>query len=1155
MIDTQAFAARLFRGRDRSRSRTGSRSGVRTRRFVAGVAALEARCLLSGDILVPDGSTTPLNQIFWNGGGPTDPARPPASFVPGINVGPITPTTPKTITITNASDQTIYPLLQGVNTGRLATAATPQNPDGYYDPQDNHNEEYRAYIGYVNSDGQQALGLPAHSTIEFLVPLVFWDSERTYIVTDGADLIPEPANLNSQNPFHYDPTALRGVSLSTQPDSWVQSLTINGAAATGLVMFYHAQVAQGIGLDAPAQLTEFTIRDPYLTHWLYEAPGHIAETTVEFNYDVSYVDSLTAPVAMEATQVPIAIPGVTDPPRADYGWAGSELIYTSTSGQPNMRDLVHDFINNSGAASIGEYFGGQGWPAYYNPNGILNIPSGANIFANSPLNGVRSSYDTFGASNQWMLSSGGIGPIEVQAGGVVQSPTTLRLNYLKSQAAARDQDYATLSGWISDQQDVRVRTLAGPVGQVQTVVKDDSDPNLLSIVVTLAGSTSLTGGQSFIFSKPATDRVITDITNLWYSWANYYLAQFQNTRPPGPARGTIAPGTNLLTLNGPVPLGLAVGMTVSGQGIVAAPGTSVIILDIATVQGQTVIHLSQLSQAGGSDQYDFGLPAPLPFASPTGIKTISVLNGGSGFTPKSRFPVAISGGGGQGASAVAVVGDNGAVTNVAITGGGSGYTSTPTLDFSAGGGSGVSATVTLGSFVTPYNLKFTADQLDDARLFGGSVYAAMAAEAMIPNFTVNNPLLPAPMSLVYTTIGCDVLHLPNSNQGKSQVGADVRDLIKSILRGVYDFNQVPESQWYPHPATWQGGLRFNAYNLDPYVWFVHEVLGLSGYGFSVDDDTSDVGAYASNYTPQMERKYPNHLDIVFSGLKDPVTQQGVNNLQKWYGNVQYGPITAVGSISTPTDGPNAGKTIVTLQDQTQYWQIMTPDSSLPGAFVVGQGVPPGTRVVGKDFSNGLVLILSNPVDAATNVSLTFTGASPENPFANHGFEKPFLLELPPNNQAENLPDNAWTFSNDSGIAGNQSALTQHNGPAPQGKQVLWLANRGRIRQRATLVRGTYELSFYAARRQRKGSVDKQAIRVFVDGELVGTVRPSGAHYTGYRVAFRVASGQHTITLAGTDGPGENTVFLDAISLRVKPRADILARLARIQARRAALRHR
>ena len=119
----------------------------------------------------------------------------------------------------------------------------PEQPAiNLFDPQDDYNQEYRAYIGYVNAAGDNVLGLPAHSTITFNVPLVFWDSERTYLATDGQDLIPA---AGKQNPFHYDPTSLRGVSLSTDPNSWVQQLTIEGKAATGLVMFYHATTPQG----------------------------------------------------------------------------------------------------------------------------------------------------------------------------------------------------------------------------------------------------------------------------------------------------------------------------------------------------------------------------------------------------------------------------------------------------------------------------------------------------------------------------------------------------------------------------------------------------------------------------------------------------------------------------------------------------------------------------------------------------------------------------------------------------------------------------------------------------------------------------------------------------------------------------------------------
>jgi hypothetical protein len=116
--------------------------------------------------------------------------------------------------------------------------------------------------------------------------------------------------------------------------------------------------------------------------------------------------------------------------------------------------------------------------------------------------------------------------------------------------------------------------------------------------------------------------------------------------------------------------------------------------------------------------------------------------------------------------------------------------------------------------------------------FAGSVYEAMAAESAIPNYTAKSPLLPAPMSLVYTTLGTDTLDLPNSNGGGSKVGSLVRDLIKSILRGVPDFTNPlysDPSQWYPNPSrdlkTGEptGGQKFNVYNLDPYVWFVVKI--------------------------------------------------------------------------------------------------------------------------------------------------------------------------------------------------------------------------------------------------------------------------------------------------------------------------------------------
>jgi hypothetical protein len=1227
------------------------RRGAPLRRFVPQVWQLEDRCLLSGtwgstwgaedrvqtkhvltappppptDPEVPKGSNTPLSAIFWNGGAPLNPPRKDGSGgVPGINAAP----TLKTITITNTTGQTIYPILRDANTGQDPHNTNRKNPENYYDPQDFHNQEYRAYIGYVQG-GKEYVGLPAHATITIRVPLVFWDAENTYIATDGKDLFPADP-INNSNPFRYDPSSSRGVSLSTDKNSWVTNFSGNGAQPAGLVMFYHATQPLTPSLDAPAQLTEFTIRDPYLNTG-GAAPGvgwltDDAQTSVLFNYDVSYVDNLTSSIAMEAAQVPIPIALNPNPPAEDFGWAGSKLIYGTPQQAGTMQNLISDFINNTGPASIGDYFGpkAEGWPSYINPNGVLKVPGGANIFANSPLNGQLSSYTTYGLNNQFMLSSGGTAPIMAQgAGGLVTSLDQTVYPLIFTSAAQRAQFFNSLKlmdpNPTTDPQTVNVYFLYagqqtnGPVVGTVADYSNPSNPNATpTLTVKLNGPLTKTGPIGFVLQRPAGDYAATAIQNLWYSWAQYYVNQFASFVPPAPATGSIRANTNVLTLDS-TPPSLAVGMTVSGSagsGIDPAPNTKVSILGITkdgvksidvthggsgytskpfvnitggggsgatavavlsgdTITGVTVIdagsgytspptisfsggggtgadakasvgtllYLSQLSP-GGSGTYTFGAPQALPFANADGIKSIVVTNQGSHYT--SEPDVMFSGGGGSGAVAKAILSKDGQITGVAIINAGSGYTSAPMIQFIGGGGRDAAATATIGTSVTTFPLTFTADQQQTALRFAGSVYEAMAAEAGILIYPTKSPLLPPAMSLVYTTIGCDTADLPNANGGGSLVGGQVRDLIKSILRGVYDFTQVPESQWYPNPATWQGGQHFNVYNLDPYVWFVHRVLGLSGYGFSVDDDTSDVSAAASNYTPVAQQVHPNNLDFFFSGLSDPTNKNALNNKLEWFPSVNYGTVNDTGIISNPTDGPYAGKTIITMTTETKYWQIANPDPTAGqiGAYVSGPGVPPGTVVAGQGDTKALILILSNHAtdSAGKAVPLTFTGKPPANPILDSGFEVPFLNQKPPANHQPNPPGSPWTFNQSSGIAGNGSSLTALNGPAPEGTQVGYLQGLGTISQMVTLQAGTYTLSFDAAQRQNGAMADHQTIAIMVDSpsNVVGEITPSGANYTAYSVTFTVAAGPHTIILAGmAAGGGDPTAFIDAVTLTVK----------------------
>ena len=79
------------------------------------------------------------------------------------------------------------------------------------------------------------------------------------------------------------------------------------------------------------------------------------------------------------------------------------------------------------------------------------------------------------------------------------------------------------------------------------------------------------------------------------------------------------------------------------------------------------------------------------------VSEINVTNQGSGYT--SVPTVTLSGGGGSGATAVAIV-ENQKVVRVEVRDAGSGYTSAPTVAFSGGSGSNAAATAIIGSGAT-----------------------------------------------------------------------------------------------------------------------------------------------------------------------------------------------------------------------------------------------------------------------------------------------------------------------------------------------------------------------------------------------------------------------------------------------------------------------
>ncbi|MBY0526198.1 MAG: hypothetical protein K2R98_22580 [Gemmataceae bacterium] len=132
----------------------------------------------------------------------------------------------------------------------------------------------------------------------------------------------------------------------------------------------------------------------------------------------------------------------------------------------------------------------------------------------------------------------------------------------------------------------------------------------------------------------------------------------------------------------------------------------------------------------------------------------------------------------------------------------------------------------------------------------------------------------------------------------------------------------------------------------------------------------------------------------------------------------------------------------------------------------------------------------------------------------------------------NPSGSAWTFTSNSGVAGNGSGFTSGNPNAPEGTQVGFLqGDASGISQSVTFAAGNYALSFYAAQRGNYQPDGDQSIAVLVDGTAVGTFVPAG---TGYALlttdAFTVTAGTHTIAFQGLTS-GDSTAFLDQVSVQ------------------------
>ncbi|HEY2155467.1 MAG TPA: MBG domain-containing protein, partial [Isosphaeraceae bacterium] len=645
------------------------------------------------------------------------------------------------------------------------------------------------------------------------------------------------------------------------------------------------------------------------------------------------------------------------------------------------------------------------------------------------------------------------------------------------------------------------------------------------------------GKNVYTISSANFDYAAGTIAGLWYSWAQYYAMHETSNPPPKGAPGTIAVGSNVLTLNAATS-GLVPGMAVTATGL--PPGA--VILSVGTDNKTITLSVAPTTTLTG---------VTFNFAAPS-------------------------------LSAIA------------------GYDATQTplvnLDFS----------------------NVSNDEQVFAKDFAQTVYVCMSAWSASVHSTPG--AAPGWIQLLTNVIGgnLNTLYLPNANLN---VVNTLTDLSKSALRGVPDFTSPLYSdpaQWYPDPSLATGGLAYNAFNLDPYVWFVHDKLGLTAYGFALDDDIGNVNAGGAT-----------NIAFAVGGLTGLPNRDPYTNVSPW------GVVEATASNTTKLSsqlsgltGPNPVGSGVVAQIQAYDYNHATP-----GTLINGPGIAPGTTV---QFTNltpnltGSTIDLSNPLSASStspsysffgtlvfqatlpgptqsddtiivdaqagatlaklgplgNIQVDGAGIDPAHPLnivgtpvknADGSYTITLSGDLDPKlvsvwdsyygyrfglpstgvihdpgfewrdvsvaagdfNHGKQLsaitPD--WTFTDSltnanwyAGIAfDDKSTYTSKNPPAPQGLQVGFIQGDSSISQVVTLAKGRYILSLVAAQRAKAGQ-PAQTLDVYLGNTLEGTIAPADKYYKPWSIKIDVpATGQYTLTFKGAT-VADSTALIDSVGL-------------------------
>ena len=334
------------------------------------------------------------------------------------------------------------------------------------------------------------------------------------------------------------------------------------------------------------------------------------------------------------------------------------------------------------------------------------------------------------------------------------------------------------------------------------------------------------------------------------------------------------------------------------------------------------------------------------------------------------------------------------------------------------------------------------------------------------------------------------------------------------------------------------------------MWFVHEVQGLTGYGFSVDDDVANPSATGprgddTNHAPGI-------LQIGFAGIKGTGKQKDavpLGNQNEWFPTTKWGNIQTTATIGIwqgQPDDPYNGYSVIELTGPDPLRtlnQIITPGPGQTGAYISAPGfIVPGTTLI--YFPEGVlsakIILSQNAIATATSIPVTIDASQmtiPKANIKNPSFATPIQTNAPFFTVDPKGAAVVWDFTGTAGIAGSGSIYTKNN-PAPVGTQVGFIQNTGSITQSVALApKNAYAVSFLVShRRLDDGSINAQTLRVKVGDKVIGTFKPTqtadGSYVLYTSEAFTVKNaGQQKITIEGTNTEGgDNTVLIDQVAV-------------------------